>query len=91
METKHTKGTWYNCHGQQVYVEETGQTICVTPYQPDEESKANLKLIAAAPDLLYALELLNEANLIIAKQKGYDYYNSNTGKIVSAAIQKAIY
>lgn len=91
METKHTKGTWYNCHGQQVYTEETGQPICVTIGLPDEESEANLKLIAAAPDLLHALELLNACNLIFAKHRGYDYYNSPTGRIVSNAIQKAIY
>jgi hypothetical protein len=58
METKHTQGTWHS-HDGQIYPEQTGKTICLIPYydKDNEEQQANAKLIAAAPNLLQALEI----------------------------------
>ncbi len=53
----HTAGNWYAKDGQ-VYPEETGKTLALIPYfdRNDKEQAANAKLIAAAPDLLEALQ-----------------------------------
>ena len=56
METKHTQGPWLDKSGE-VYAEETGRTIARCDIGGhDETSEANARLIAAAPDLLAALE-----------------------------------
>jgi len=59
MKTEHTKGEWYAKDGQ-IYPTETGKTLAVIPYfnKEDKEQDANQKLIAAAPDLLQALDNL---------------------------------
>ena len=69
MNTKghaHTPGTWYTSdkgpsspHYQgQVAVEETGRTIAITY---DDEGGYNARLIAAAPELLEACQLVERA------------------------------
>lgn len=53
MNTKHTAGTWHAKDGQ-IYPTETGKTLALIPYydKDNREQEANLKLIAAAPELL---------------------------------------
>ena len=77
---KHTKGPWYltveRLHG--VYVESRplsdngcGEGDCICVVTKDEDTLptiANANLIAAAPELLEALEELVEATLIIAPE-----------------------
>lgn len=62
METKHTLGPWYtvakNNNYQSIVCQElTGNTIAVTYTGDDNDAR----LIAAAPDLLAALEKLVKA------------------------------
>ena len=54
---KHTEGTWITKDGQ-IYPQETGKTLALIPYydKDNEEQEANAKLLAAAPDLLKALQ-----------------------------------
>lgn len=60
---KHTKGEWLFSKGStphfqcEVYSQETGQPIAVTY---SDEGEHNARLIAAAPELLAALETLIE-------------------------------
>ena len=54
---KHTKGSWITKEGQ-IYTEKTGETLALISYfdNENEEHKANAKLMAAAPELLEALQ-----------------------------------
>ncbi len=60
---KHTQGNWHTNDGQ-IYPQETGKTRALIPYfdKENEEMEANSKLIAAAPDLLKALQTI-QSNL----------------------------
>lgn len=53
---KHTPGPWTVGGDNVVYDEKHRDPICDTSFRCDEVSSANSKLIAAAPDLLEALE-----------------------------------
>jgi hypothetical protein len=60
---QHTPGTWHAKDGQ-IYPEETGSTLalilpCVDP--TGKEALANAALIAAAPDLLAALQSIADS------------------------------
>ena len=57
MKTKHTQGEWMAKEGQ-IYPCETGKTLAIIPYfdNENEEQQANEKLIAAAPEMLEALQ-----------------------------------
>jgi len=57
MKTQHTQGEWMAKEGQ-IYPQETGVTLALIPYFDDgnNEQQANAKLIAAAPELLKALQ-----------------------------------
>jgi 2-hydroxychromene-2-carboxylate isomerase len=88
MTTKHTQGDWI-AHDGQIYPQETGKTLALIPYYDteDEEQTANANLMAAAKDLLNALELAQAALKAIAKVDDLD--STNTGRVIADAIQKA--
>ena len=59
MTTKHTPGPWAVADVGEVVVCATGRTLCdvySSPTTGDEQADADAHLIAAAPDLLAALE-----------------------------------
>lgn len=89
MEAKHTKGEWKARNNDNyclVYSElHGGITLCNHEGKHKEEHEANAKLIAAAPDLLEALQ-----DLVSDYEFAGDY--RNMGALVSkakAAIKKA--
>lgn len=61
MENKHTPGPW-EISGSSIWNPETHRAIYASGGKPihkrDEEGQANARLIAAAPELLEALEAL---------------------------------
>lgn len=90
MMTKHTPGPWWadtgcRCENITIYGTETGDAVdvCDVVYRGDEiQIEANARLIAAAPDLLAALELI-----LTAEERGFgaDYIKG----CARAAIAKA--
>lgn len=70
MKTKHTTGEW-NAKDSEVYSLITGNTIARCDIGgKDETTEANAKLIAAAPELLEALQNFVESiDLIVEGQK----------------------
>lgn len=80
IDTAHTPGPWF-VHANQVYSEHNGQTVAVFPgVRSDEPVSANAHLIAAAPDLLEAVELYLELS---------PDQPANLSKLARAAIKKA--
>ena len=67
MTQKHTPGPWFYSNGE-VYDIKDNQ-ICLVSYYQDGRVKANAALIAAAPDLLNAVEHL----LLIAMETASEY------------------
>ena len=59
METKHTKGEWLRSRN---IIGTPTRTICaIHGHQGEPETEANARLIAAAPDLLEALQTITQA------------------------------
>jgi hypothetical protein len=60
MKTKHTKGEWHiTPNGEYVGTLGQGKTgVCMILMKGREEGQANAKLIASAPNLLHALQML---------------------------------
>lgn len=89
-ETKHTPGNWH-AHNGQIYPEETGQTIATVHYfdKTNEEHQANQRLIAAAPDLLAALELVVTICEVESIKTLYGQNPEHWTNVVLSAIQKA--
>jgi len=90
METKHTKGEW-NVSSSFLIVNKDGKVLanCMpigieALEVPVEESFANSKLIAAAPDMLKALEFVKNMLEYEKMTNTEEYY------LVSNAIKKAI-
>jgi len=66
METKHTPGPWiYGTHQDSAMVQtaEPCKTVATIYAKAPSEREANARLIAAAPDLLEALERIASATM----------------------------
>ena len=87
MTTKHTPGSWEIANGARVYAPGKAgpllATIAYLPKAPGQE-QANARLIAAAPDLLAALQGL------MARIDAQLNPNSDTRTAARAAITKAL-
>lgn len=90
MTTQHTPGTWYfspTAGGHQFSIfsdaDETGKDIAIV-YNNNEKSKADAKLMAAAPDLLAALQI---AEVFMTANR--EYVSDNDLHTIHAAIQRA--
>ena len=90
---KHTPGPWDFCHvpgeyGHVITIEEGEIAEAFSEAVGDEQAVANARLIAAAPEMLEALEFVRMtfADIEASKRKGY-YTECPT--IVAAAIAKA--
>lgn len=69
MTTKHTQGKWVLTADEYNVKSETDIMLCVNSFEDyDEKCKANAKLIASAPDLLEALQLI------------FKHYDRNNGE-----------
>ena len=66
MKTKYTKGTWQPKQFKNSVIvnsqDLTTQTIICQVYGDEDEARANIQLIAAAPELLDALQYLLNCN-----------------------------
>jgi hypothetical protein len=95
---KHTQGPWRVAIGSRLEIrgprDEIGWPVPVVynaGLHTDETAQANARLIAAAPELLAALQSIAET-FTWAKNhggKGYQYAVEDLGDIVAAAIAKA--
>lgn len=85
---KHTKGPWFFLPGNRVCTEK-GTTIAILQHvwSDPEETKANAKLIAAAPELLEALTDLVYMAEHFPNELSKDHYSV---KAAQAIINKAI-
>ncbi len=100
--SKHTPGPWAleieaKDEFTQEFILQSANQKCGEPGDPSafigrlsffagEQDEANAHLIAAAPDMLEALELVE---IMMRNQLGNQYKNSEYGRIVAAAIAKA--
>lgn len=101
MTSKHTPGPWvYNRTLVEVRYDDGGEypfTVCTMPCWTDEykcERNANARLIAAAPDLLAALEAAVECGMVpvsSASEGGANRYSDQVrvADAIRAAIAKA--
>jgi hypothetical protein len=103
MKTKHTKGEWHKRNGDiENHFEIIGdygthKTIALLPlraFVEKDEAEANAKLIAAAPDMLIALqkaveviERMSDEYSSIANR--HASYTVGESKIIEGAIKKA--
>ena len=86
METKHTKGKWRPVfNGNMFTVISEDKNICVDGETDLGENEANARLIAAAPDLLEALNKMCDAVLNNIQLRP----DSKTMKEAVEAIKKA--
>lgn len=58
MKTKHTTGPWQMCNGgpSEFYIKSPQESELICSLEKSEKEKPNALLIAAAPELLMALE-----------------------------------
>jgi hypothetical protein len=93
MTTKHTPGPWAVSDVGEVVVCATGRTLCdvySSPTTGEEQADVDARLIAAAPDLLAACEMLAEAQrrADTGEREGFGCYVDAVDK-ARAAIAKA--
>jgi len=96
--TQHTQGpwTWHNAknddgthNGSVIYEKRPGMAYCVCKaprYQTDDQWEADAALIAAAPDLLSAL---NEMLITFQANEEYDDESRDSCELARKAIAKA--
>lgn len=98
MENKYTKGEWKVTFSPAIrqdeitdsYAVETDSFIIANTVSASEEEEANAKLIAAAPELLEALQIVyNQSGIIWDSKKGKDAQVGSMMHIISQAIKKA--
>lgn len=85
----HTKGPWTVGTDSVVYDERHRDPICDAAFRSDEVSLANANLIAAAPDLLEALDYALSALAHCRADKGYGFMQSRAANLAANAIAKA--
>ena len=84
--SKHTPGPWHVFKDSSIYSKHADYTLAeIVAGMTDEECDANARLIAAAPELLKALQAALDA---LRGSAGFDEIN-NAKKQVKAAIAKA--
>ncbi len=90
--TKHTPGPWAVKGVGEVIVCETGETLCdvySSPAAGEEQADTDAHLIAVAPDLLAACELLLEAQrkAVAGESGGFELY-FDAVELARAAVEK---
>ena len=98
-EVKHTPGPWFVTGSMTKYVEAripgglVQEVAACGPTQADggygDQQQANAKLIAAAPDLLAALQLALDALAHCAADRGYQTLQNKAAHAANSAIAKA--
>lgn len=98
-EVKHTPGPWFVTGSMTKYVEAripgglVQEVAACGPTQADggygDQQQANAKLIAAAPDLLAALQLALYALAHCAADRGYQTLQNKAAHAANSAIAKA--
>jgi len=92
MNTTHTQGEW-TFDDNEIYSESTdhGAAICTmnttSAHFTEEEVKANARLIAAAPDLL---EALNNLHCLVMKLDNREIFDNSTNSEIVAKAKEAI-
>ena len=86
MENEFTKGEWRvslsNTSYADIVVDGFDICTCWSGYVGEDETKANAKLIAAAPDLIEALN-----DLVLASEKTLQLNEGNLGVLINNAIK----
>jgi hypothetical protein len=98
MNTKHTPGPWNYAHGSTDLLTHDGDDVAYVdtaiPNRSKSEQLANARLIAAAPDLLEALQILSETAGRVAQgaavidERGFNTLSHSISAAL-AAIDKA--
>lgn len=89
QKISHTPGPWFAGTGWVGAGEiKEGRVVCRVDNFPYAASEANLQLIAAAPELLAALETCLQALIVHDQYAEYDWHNKQIGQ-ATAAIRKA--
>ena len=91
--SKHTPGPWIVDEACLVWAEAAGEYVALTDHDdaapiPMEQREANARLIAAAPELLEALEALSPHRTGYGQSMDWQAYNEAQKK-ARAAIAKA--
>jgi hypothetical protein len=95
-EQTHTPGPWFTSqpHGT-IYIEARlqGSTLqevaACGPTETEGQREANARLIAAAPELLAALQYALDALAHCAADQGFSTMQSKAAQMANAAIRKA--
>lgn len=89
MEAKHTPGPWHVYKGRGLYVDSsTAGLVCKVAENRSAEKEANAHLIAAAPELLAALEHMVAVSNWATTIQSEEQYDAMIAS-AEAAIRKA--